>query len=112
MARRPISISLEPDLIERVDRIAEARGETRTDVIERAILNALDGEEKLLHRLENPVFREVVTRLMAQPEVLDAIGAVVSERISLSEMERMRAAAPRLKEAGKRRASKRKGQST
>lgn len=112
MARRPISISLEPALIERVDRIAEARGETRTDVIERAILNALDGEEKFLERLENPVFREVVTRLMAQPEVLDAIGAVVSERISPTDMERMKAAAPRLKEAGKRRASHRKGKST
>lgn len=100
--RKPVTISLDPDLIAQVDRIAEIRGETRTAVIERSIRNNLPGEEKFLKLLGNPVARAVFDKVLSSPRLIEAISAVVHEDLAPGEVEALKAAQPRLSEAGKR----------
>lgn len=100
--RKPVTISLDPDLIAQVDRIAEIRGETRTAVIERAIRNALPEEERFLRLLANPVARAVFDKVMSSPRLMEAIAAAVHEDLEPGEVEALRAAQPRLSAAGKR----------
>lgn len=100
--RKPVTISLDPDLIAQVDRIAEIRGETRTAVIERSIRNNLPGEEKFLKLLGNPVARAVFDKVLSSPRLIEAISAVVHEDLAPGEVEALRAAQPRLSEAGRR----------
>ena len=57
MTRKPISITIDPDLLQRLDQVAERLGETRTAVIERAIRNDLKSQEEYLDSLSTPIGR-------------------------------------------------------
>lgn len=100
--RKPVTISLDPDLIAHVDHIAQIRDETRTAVIERAIRNALPEEEKFLRLLSNPVARAVYDKVLSSPRLLEVIAAAVHEDLAPGEVEALKAAQPRMSAAGKR----------
>lgn len=107
-ARKPVTISLDPDLIAQVDRIADYRGETRTAVIERAIRNALPGEERFIGILSNPLARAAFERVVGSPRFMEVIASIVSEDLAPGEAQAMADAVPRLSAAGKRRQAERK----
>ena len=72
MPRTQISIKLDEDLLSRIDDLAEAKGISRTAVIETAINNDLPEQESFQRSLENPVLR-ALHKQMSKPAFLRAI---------------------------------------
>ncbi len=61
MSRTQSSNRLDSDLLDRVDRLTEAAGLTRTLVIEQAIKNDLPEQESFQRSMENPATRTIHT---------------------------------------------------
>ncbi len=83
MAKEPkerVSVTLPPGLLERVDRVAEERGESRAVTMERMLGNSIDFEEKFLKDMENPLVRGLAKAVFASPQFLDAIAFVVRDQ--------------------------------
>lgn len=102
MSKRPISISIETDLLDRVDRLAELRGDTRTAVIERAIRNDIAEQEEFIESLANPVVRGVHKTLTSSPTLLRIIARLVDEDMSDGDIRALMERAPRDRKAGER----------
>lgn len=100
MARKTaINITIDADLLKRIDDAAEKRGDSRSAVIERFCRNEIAQEEEFLHELESPVFRAIYDAMSKRPEVIRAISAVMGEHIDLAEA---KAKAERLREQTRR----------
>ncbi|MCA9305011.1 MAG: ribbon-helix-helix protein, CopG family [Phycisphaerales bacterium] len=108
MAKKPISFTIDEDLLARLDRVAELRGETRTDVIERALRNDLPEQESMLESVANPLKREFVDRVLASPQLLRAIASVVNEKLPDDFEERAAKARPAIRSAGEKIQAERK----
>lgn len=106
--KQAIAITMDVELIERIDAVAEAREDSRSAVIERMARNSIGGEEDLVGYLANPVMREIVTRLMGSPKIMNAVAALVGEEVSEDQLKRMAEAAPKLKARGAQLAEERK----
>jgi predicted transcriptional regulator len=100
MARKPISITLDEDMIARIDRLAEDEGRTRTSVIERALRNDLPEQEKFNRTLENPLVREA-HKLVTSRAMLEFISMLAGENPSEEDIRRVLENAPKLREMGR-----------
>ncbi|MHB1156891.1 MAG: ribbon-helix-helix protein, CopG family [Phycisphaerales bacterium] len=65
MAKETVAFRLEPELIERMDRLAERLKMTRTDVMERCIQAGLKEGEDHLSKLENPLIRAALEAVLS-----------------------------------------------
>ena len=80
--KEKISISIDAELLRRLDAVCEARGQSRSAVFERIVRNEIDGEEKFLDYMEKPINRALMTVIMKTPGVLDAIATLVGEHLT------------------------------
>jgi hypothetical protein len=94
-----ITVTLDPALLERLDVIAEARGDSRSAVIERCVRYGLAEEERFLKVMENPVTRAVFEVLAESPMLMSSIATVVGDELSPGELEKI---AESVKKQGKR----------
>lgn len=108
MAKKPISFTIDEDLLARLDRVAELRGESRTDIIERAIRNDLPEQEAMLESVANPLRREFVDKVLASPQLLRAIANIVNEKLPEDWEERAAKARPAIRGAGEKIQAERK----
>lgn len=100
MARKTaINITIDADLLKRIDDAADKRGDSRSAIIERFCRNEIGQEEEFLHELESPVFRAIYDAMSKRPEIIRAISAVMGEHIDLTAA---RAKAERLREQTRR----------
>jgi len=67
MAKEITTVRLDPELIRRLDAVAEARGESRSVVIERVLRNEVADEEDFVNEMEHPVMRALVRMIIASP---------------------------------------------
>jgi metal-responsive CopG/Arc/MetJ family transcriptional regulator len=82
------SVSLLPELVERLDAIAQERHESRSAVIERIIRNGVPDEEQFLQSIENPVKLTIMDLLQRNPKVIKALATVLGEYIDDDMIER------------------------
>lgn len=108
MPRTQISIKLEDDLLERIDRLAAAVGSTRTAVIEKAVQNDLPQQEAFHKSLENPVVRAIHERITS-PGVLRLLARLADESMTDDEINAIIDRAPAQREAAKQRKADRSG---
>lgn len=111
MAKTQISIKLDSDLLARIDRLVESSGRNRTAVIEEAINNDLPEQEAFERSMEVPVVRAIHKQL-TKPGMLRAIAALVDKPLTDEQVSAILEAAPRQREAGKKRQEERKGKKT
>ena len=106
MPKAKFSISMDQELVDRIDRIAQAREEGRATVIERMATNGIEDEERFLHLMDDPVVGAVLGRLMASPKLMRGIAAMVAEDISVEEATAIRDKSQRIRKGSKGRRSK------
>jgi hypothetical protein len=106
MATKMVSFRMDEELWEEVRRVAEARGESQADVLDRVLRNALPAEKAFIRHLANPVVREVILRLAAEPVFLSGLAKLVGDRMSSDQVRAMSKEAARLRGVGRERAGK------
>ena len=102
MTRTQISIKLDTDLLERIDRLAESIGSTRTAIIEQAIKNDLPESERYYRSLENPVVRSVHA-VLTQPHILEALAKLTRQEMTPEEFANITEKAPVQRERARER---------
>jgi predicted transcriptional regulator len=82
MAKQKFSISMDAELVKRIDAVAEAREEGRATVIERMCRNDIEEEEKFLKQFDNRGYRAVYDLLATHPRLIQQIATLVGEELS------------------------------
>lgn len=75
------TISIDPDLARRIDELAAARLEARSECIERIILHEIDSEEKFVRMMEDPIHRALVSVLFSSPKLVETLAAAVGQKL-------------------------------
>ncbi len=98
-----ITISISPDLLRRIDAVAEAREMKRSTLMERMLGNQIEEQEEFLLGMEKPLDRAVARVLLRNPKVMKAMSVVVGEHISDEQIERAKRELPNELARGKNR---------
>ena len=86
-----MSVSVSPELRDALDEVAEARGVSRSALVERLLQRAVEEERKYVRLLENPVFQVLGLAMGRIPGVLEFMNGLAGEEHSKEEIEEMRA---------------------
>ncbi len=65
-----VSVALSPDLVRRLDRVARASGDSRSQLITDLVEGGLDQAEAMIKVTADPVMMGAIGRVMADPGVL------------------------------------------
>lgn len=85
MSKKAVTVTLSEDLLDRIDTVAESRGESRSGVVERLCRNGIDSEERFARLLGHPLGGVLLSRL-ANPDVMTSLLLrVVGENLSHEE---------------------------
>ncbi len=112
MTKRPISITLDEPMIERLDALAALEGTTRTAIIERALRNDLPEQESFHKDLENPLMRALHAQITRSPTVMRTLATMVRQELTEEQIERILEKAPVDRERAKQRAAERRKSGT
>jgi len=107
MSRTQISIKLDTDLLERIDKLAEDINVTRTAIIEQAIKNDLPEQESFHKSLENPIINAMHEKLTS-PTVMRLLAKLAHTDMTDDEIEEIVNKGPRQRDAAKKRAESKK----
>ena len=99
------SISMDTELVQRLDAVAEARDEARSTVIERIVRHGLAEEESFLRDMDNPLDRVIVDIVTDNPGILRTIANLVGQQLTDEQLAGLRNQAKR----GRGRQGKKKG---
>ena len=69
MVKVRITITIDEDLLERIDRISEVKRENRSALIERLLLECVTEEEMMV----DPIVRDLLRSAMASPQVTESL---------------------------------------
>lgn len=106
MKRSLLSVQMDQDLLDRVDLVAEAREENRSEVVRRVLINGLLDEERSAKLLMDPVIRATVLRVFESPKLVGVLAKVFGDELSPEQRKGIAREASRLKNLGERRAGK------
>jgi len=75
-----VSLSLDSDLFKRVENLADAKGMSRSALIEEFIKNGIGNEEIAVAMFKNPVLLEALMKAFAQPSVIKEFARSMHEQ--------------------------------
>ncbi len=104
-----IGVSIDQSLLERIDRLCELRNEARSAFFERVLSGEIDGEERFMAGLENPLVRGIVRAIVESPGVLEVAAKVARADLAPGELEGCRENLPELIDAAKQNKQIQKG---
>lgn len=76
-----VSVAIEKELVQRLDRIAGISNESRSQIIEKMIREAIESSEQLAALMANPKAREMLLRQALDPEMLQTFAKAMNEKI-------------------------------
>lgn len=85
-----ISLTLDPDLLRRIDAVCTARNEARSAFIERVLGHVIKEEEEFVSDMENPLYRALVSVIKSSPSVMGAISKLIGENLEGEALEEAR----------------------
>lgn len=103
MARRVrITITMLPDILHRVDRIAKAQGFSRSEYLERMTRDALARDEVTVKAMTNPTIMAAFARAIGQEQVLKSLAGVLGDELADDQLKLFTDAVEQLSEMGER----------
>lgn len=81
-----VTMSLDTDLVRRVDDLADAQGRSRSWLIESWIREQLQGEEMTIKALSNPTVLKALMQAFGNPEVVKAVALAAGGDANPQEM--------------------------
>ncbi len=109
MPKAKISITIDEGILDRIDRLAEKRQEGRSVVLERIVRNGIEAEEGFLDQLGQPVIGPLIELLMKSPKFMEGVARIAGDNIPREQFQKVSEAAERLRGAGKRQRTEKKG---
>jgi|GEM_PF-1748429 len=107
-----IAISIDAELLRRLDEVCHARQQSRSKIINRILIEQIDEEESFVRGLENPAVRAVMSVMINTPGVVESMAKLVGEKMSSDDIDEMREGFKKQADLGKkRRGSKKKTKS-
>ncbi|MCC6580873.1 MAG: hypothetical protein IT440_10570 [Phycisphaeraceae bacterium] len=85
-----LTVTIDRDILQRIDAVATAREEPRSRVIERICRNGIKAEEEYLSDLEKPALRFIAEAITSRPALVSALARVIGEQLTGEEMARIR----------------------
>ena len=85
--KQAVTIAVRPSILKRLDAIAKAKGESRSEAVERFLVDALDDEELTVRAMTNPVIAQAILGAMAQPNVMRAMMHAMREDLDDDQLE-------------------------
>jgi hypothetical protein len=107
-----ITITIDPDVLRRLDKVSDTRGEPRAAMIERILRNNIDGEESMMRDMENPVWRSLISTLLASESVVKAIATIAGENMPPERIREVQAGIKVQAERGRQRQAAKRGKSS
>lgn len=87
MAKAKIAISMDADLVKRLDRLAPQMHRNRSELIEIFVRQQMDETEAGASVLTNPVVGPIILEALSKPEILRAMAGVMSEKMTDQQMQ-------------------------
>ena len=112
MAKQVTTVRLVAQLLERIDRVADARGESRSITIERMLENEVGGEELFMRAVETRIGRGLVEAVAASPSLIKALMALAGEEFTDDDIAAMKKNVKAVTRKGRQRESDKKQQKT
>lgn len=97
MSKSRITVTVDPDLVERIDRIAELRDTSRSRIFEILLEVGVQEEERTMKTLGNPVIGPIVQGVLDHPKLVQMIAAAIGEKLSPEEYAKWQEAGPAVK---------------
>lgn len=102
MQKERITITMDPDLVARIDRLAEIREFSRSRLIEILLTTAVEDNEAALEQLASPVLGLVVQSVMEHPKLVAMIAKAIGEKIDPKKYAELELAATKVRRARER----------
>jgi len=90
--RAIITVTIEPELLKRVDDLADVQGLPRSQLIEHLITQGINDEEIGVKAMTNPVVVNALMKSFRDPTVLRALANAVGEELSPDQLNLFRQA--------------------
>ncbi len=100
--RARITTTLDSSLIERIDRVAEFRNESRSATIDRMLANGIEDEEKVLETIGVGIQGRITALLIENPKILNALSKAVGESLTDEQLAKIDQGGSDVIAAGKR----------
>lgn len=97
MQKERITVTLDPDLVARIDRLAEFRDHSRSKVMESLLLVGVEETEKTLELAASPVLGPIVQSIMDHPKLIAMIAKTIGEKLDPEELAKWQEAGPALR---------------
>ncbi len=102
MQKERITVTLDPDLVTRIDRLASLRDHSRSKLMELLLEIAVEEEEAAMKTLGSPVVGAVVQSIMDHPKILKTIAVMVGDRLTPEEVKKWQEDAPKIRRTRER----------
>lgn len=90
MNKERISMTIDPDLLQRMDAVCEARNEARAAFIERILKATIEAEEQFVADMESPVLRAIARIIAETPGVTKFIASLAGHDTDPDNIERLK----------------------
>ncbi len=90
MRKERTTISIDSEILGRIDALCSVRGESRSSMIERVMIYALEDYEEHLKALENPLTQRIVRAVTGSPKVLGVLVKALGQSMSAEEIAALR----------------------
>lgn len=101
-SRDRITTTLDSSLIERIDRVAEFRNESRSATIDRMLANGIEDEETVLETIGVGIQGRITALLIENPKILNALSKAVGEAMTDEQLAKIEERGSDVIAAGKR----------
>ena len=75
MVKVRVTVTIDEELLERIDQVSKATRENRSALIERLLRESVTEEEMMM----DPRFRDLFVRAVASPEVVESLAGVLEK---------------------------------
>jgi len=104
--KEKIGISIDADLLARIDAVCEARNEARSAWFERIASKEIKEEESFVTDMENPLIRGFARVLVSHPKLLKAMATATMAGLTPEQQQQMMKAIPEQADLGAARAAR------
>lgn len=86
-SKTKLSITIDPQILRRVERIAKAAGQSRSAMIERLIRDGVDDAETAVQAFTDPLLLQAFAGAFGNRDVLKAMASAVHEEMTDSQLD-------------------------
>lgn len=94
-----ITITIDPETLARVDRLAELRDISRSKLIETLLDLGVEEAESTMDKLASPMIGPIVQSVLDHPKLVSMLASVIGEKLSPEEIAQWEDMAPRVRAA-------------